>query len=170
MVALTYSLNLPSKETFFSGWSLGVCPCSFHSFLGNFKSLSYLFPLTAKDWALSNSFDEALILDPEGSVCECSTANIYMVRAETVIKPHQSLSYLQGVMGGVVEEMLAEEGFQLFEERIKVEDLKNAEEVFVTNSLIEIMPVQAVQENLLSSNRPITTRLQKLLSARMESS
>ena len=169
VVVLIDTHNPLSKETYASGWKLGVFPHSFHSLLGNYKSLSYLFPLAAKDWALSNSFDEVLILDPEGSVCECSTANIYMVRKEKISKPHRSLSYLQGVMGGVVEEMLAEEGFQLFEERIKVEDLKNADEVFITNSLIEIMPVRAVEEKSISSSRHVTTRLQRLLSDRMES-
>ena len=115
--------------------TLGIYPHKRESFLAEYKTMNYLFYLKAGEWAKKNGFDEAVILNADGSVSETNTGNILIIKNKTVIIP-ESKHRLSGIMEGKVVEGYKQKGFEILKKRIEPQDLSKEGTVFVTNSLI----------------------------------
>ena len=89
VAARPYTHRLSAKNA--PGLSLVTYPLPRRSPLADFKTLNYLFYLEAGRWAHGRGADEALILNPDGSVSETNTANILMVVGEQVVSPYRSM-------------------------------------------------------------------------------
>jgi para-aminobenzoate synthetase component 1 len=138
VMARPYTHRLENRPL--AGLRLGVYPQPRQTPLAAHKTLNYLYYLQAGQWAKANDYDEALILNPDGSVSETNTANLLLVRAHLVIRP-VSAHVLPGVMSQVVCQYLVEKGWQLEDRRIFPEDLFAGGEVLLTNSLMGAVPV-----------------------------
>ena len=114
---------------------LGIYPHRRMSFLADHKTMNYLFYLRAGEWAKENGFDEAVILNSDGSVSETNTGNLLIVKDKAVIIP-ESKHRLPGIMEGKVIEGYEQKGFEILRRKIEPQDLSRAGTVFVTNSLI----------------------------------
>ena len=122
--------------------------------LADYKSMNYLYYHLAGRWAASRSADEALVLNPDGSVSETNTANILLINDKTVympISPH----VLPGIMQNSVCEFLEKMGFQLKSRTIMPEELFEAEQVILTNALMGAVPVGSLD----GKNLPLRTGL-----------
>jgi para-aminobenzoate synthetase component 1 len=133
----------PDEKKYKEGSALVTFPHRRHGFLAAHKCANYLFYLAARDWARRQKADEAIILNGDGSVSECATANIFYRQGEAVCVP-QSPHYLVGVTEEQVKSILRKMGFPVSSVPTTVEDLLAADEVFVTNSLIGVMPMSRV--------------------------
>ncbi len=114
------------------------------------KSLNYLLYLLARQRAVEHGYDEAVLLNTEGQVCECAAANIFFFRRGRLQTPSLSCGLLPGIVREVLIECLGRTGEGVEEVAIGAEELTRCEEVFVTNSLLEIMPVASIGGKLFS--------------------
>ena len=126
------------------GLHLGIYPHKRESFLADYKTMNYLFYLKAGEWARKNGFDEAVILNADGSVSETNTGNIIIVQNKTVIIP-ESPHRLTGIMEKVVRNKYIQKGYRIIGQKIYPDKLINEiKEIFITNSLIGKVPVTSV--------------------------
>ncbi|MGL9769855.1 MAG: aminodeoxychorismate lyase [Sodalis sp. (in: enterobacteria)] len=90
--------------------------------------------------------DEALVLDSEGVVVECASANLFWRRGQEVFTPALHYAGVAGVMRRHVISLLPALGYVLTQVAVGPEALATADEVFITNSLLPIVPVKAIDE------------------------
>jgi len=105
------------------------------------KTLNYLNNVLAKIEAIDAGVEEAIMLNEQGYVAETSTENIFIVKNGAVATPHPSLGVLKGITRDVVVRIVKELGYPLEERSITVHELYNADEVFVTGTAAEVVPV-----------------------------
>jgi len=108
--------------------------------LADHKTLNYLYYFQAGRWAAAASGDEALVLNPDGSVSETNTANVLVVQGQTVIRPFSD-HVLPGVMEGAVCRYLEQCGYRIVRDKIQPRELLKADLVLLTNSLMGAVPV-----------------------------
>ncbi|MCK5199226.1 MAG: chorismate-binding protein, partial [Spirochaetales bacterium] len=126
------------------GLHLGIYPHKRESFLTDYKTMNYLFYLKAGEWAKENGFDEAVILNSDGSVSETNTGNIVIVQDQTLIIPESS-HRLIGIMENTVCHNYVQKGYSIIRQKIYPEKLiQEMKGTFITNSLIGKVPVTAV--------------------------
>lgn len=99
----------------------------------------------AKDEAIAAGFHDVLMLDYEGYVAETAAANIFFVIDGGVVTPLAD-RFLNGITRQTVLELARTLGLHAEERRLKPEDIVNAEEVFITGSATEIMPVYKIDD------------------------
>ncbi len=117
--------------------------------LADYKTLNYLFYFLAGRWAAARGADEALILNPDGSASETNTGNIILVRDKTAVIP-VSAHVLPGTMERPVLHWLAENGFAIEKRPVFEEDLLRADQVFITNALMGVVPALSLDGKRLS--------------------
>ena len=144
--ARSYIHRLEGKSD--QGQHLMIYPEPRQTPLAGHKTLNYLYYLLAGRWARESGGDEAVILNPDGSVSETNTANILVMRGKEVLKtvsPH----VLPGVMEKSVCRYLQQKGYQIREEKIQPEDLFSADGILLTNSLMGVVPALSLNGNKL---------------------
>ncbi|MFZ5995564.1 MAG: aminotransferase class IV [Thermodesulfobacteriota bacterium] len=149
----------PAPEKYNKGLAVEVFPYPRHSFLADHKSLNYLFYLAAREWAQKNGADEALVLNIDGTVSEGATTNIFYFKEGNIIRP-ESPHYLRGVMEGQVIRFLKKQRRAIVTMPTTVSMLLEAEEVFLTNSLLGVIPVARIGETTLPLEKPLSALLQ----------
>ena len=130
-----------------------------------YKTLNYAPPLLAKQAALRAGCDEAVLIDGSGSVLEASTANLFIVKNGALATPPADLPILPGVTRKAVLEAARECGVGARETTIKARELERAEEAFLTNAAVGVMPLARLNGRRISKagRRPITETVQKAL-------
>ena len=124
------------------------------------KTTSYLASILAKREAKERGADEALLLDPAGDVAEGATSNVFCVRGGELLTPPLDLNILPGITRAAVIGLAREAGVTVREERFGLAALASANEVFLTNSLMEVMPVRFVDDHAFSpAPGPVTQSL-----------
>lgn len=125
------------------------------------KSLNYLNQILARLEANLAGADEALMLNHEGYVCECSADNVFVVRSGEVWTPPAHLGILRGVTRDAVLELSRDLGIPAFERTFTLHDVYTADEVFLTGTGAEIGPVVWVDGRVIGSGKPgpVTLRL-----------
>ncbi|MEF8979676.1 MAG: aminotransferase class IV [Haloarculaceae archaeon] len=111
--------------------------------------------------------DEAIICDVDGYVTEGATSNLFFVDGGTLKTPSTSLPLLPGVTRDVVLDLAREEGLPIETGKYSVRDIREAEEVFATNTTWEVRPVTSVDGISLSVG-PMTRLLARLYEERIE--
>jgi branched-chain amino acid aminotransferase len=115
------------------------------------KSLNYLNNIMAKIQANNAGKPEALMLDSDGYVIECSGENVFAVRKGAILTPPAYLGSLEGITRQTVIELAVEMGISVSEERITLYDIYTADECFLTGSAAEIVPVSSVDGRMIST-------------------
>jgi para-aminobenzoate synthetase component 1 len=108
--------------------------------LADHKTLNYLYYHLAGKWAKKNQGDEALILNPDGTVSETNTASLVLINKNTAIIP-VSRAVLPGIMAKAVTRYLDHSGFKIKSQKVLPEELYLADQVWITNSLMGVVPV-----------------------------
>jgi branched-chain amino acid aminotransferase len=136
-------------------------------FLGRHKTTSRLAWDLAREEARAAGADEVLLLSTEGQVLEGSASNVFVVRAGgDIYTPPLSADILPGVTRAVVLELCSPLGIIVHEAPVPLEMLRWASEVFVTNSVQEILPLREVAGRAVPE-REITLRLIESYRARV---
>jgi branched-chain amino acid aminotransferase len=125
------------------------------------KALGYLENMLAHAEAVDDGSDEAILLNGDEYIAECSASNIFVVEAGRVITPPVEAGILPGITRRVIIDLAPSLGIKVVQEAVTVEMLLNAEEVFITNSVIEIMPIASVDGRTVGagSRGEVTKRL-----------
>lgn len=132
-----------------------TCPLARH------KTANFLAGIMAKQEAIHRGVNDALFLNTEGMVCEATVSNIFMVESGRVVTPSLQANILPGITRKKVLEICQEEGIPASEELFGTERLLKADEVFLTNSLMEVMPVSQIEDKGIGRTVPgkLTRRL-----------
>ena len=132
--------------------------------LSNLKTNNYLLNTLAIQHARQNGFDDALILNSRGNICEASSSNIFMVQKGVLFTP----SLMQGCVAGTKRRelltLLPGLGFQVEETIISKDQVFEMEEVFLVNAIRSIRPVICIDETYYT--RELTNMLVRLLNQR----
>ena len=131
------------------------------------KSLNYLDNLLARLEAKLEGADEAILLNEQGFLAEGSTSNIFLISDNTLLTPSRDSGILPGITREVVLELAPSLGLEAVEREIASEELLKADEAFLTNSLIEIMPLTQVSGQNIGSGKA-GVKSQRLIDAYKE--
>ncbi len=125
------------------------------------KSLNYLNNIMAKIEAIHAGTIEAIMLNSQGNIAECTGDNIFVVRGGQIATPPVSDGALIGITRGVVFELGAKLNIPVREAHLTRYDLMTADECFITGSAAEIVPVATVDCRPIGTGKPgpVTTRL-----------
>ena len=141
------------------------------------KTHNYLNGILARLELRVTDADEALMVDTDGHVTEGATSNLFFVRDNALRTPSLDGPILPGITRRVVLELAAEEGIPVEEGTYSPEEIRSADEVFLTNSTWELRPVETVDGLSIGDQEgsseaaagPVTTLLSRLFDARVES-
>ncbi len=125
-----------------------------YSPLSRIKSMNYLNYILARLCAKEGGCDEAILMNTEGRVSEAATSNIFLVKRRTIVTPSLDSGILPGVTRGVVIGIAKRLKLTVAEQRVSPSDLMNADEIFLTNSLAEILPVVRVDSRKIGDGSP----------------
>jgi para-aminobenzoate synthetase component 1 len=156
VTARSYTHRLTGKKH--QGLWLSTYPRPRHSPLADHKTLNYLYYYLAGKWAKNQGVDEALITNTDGSVSETNTANILLVFGKKVIRP-LSPHVLPGIMQEEVCKLLRDQCYEVEKEAVQPDRLFAADHVFVTNSLIGVVPVLGIDGKALNSSSDFCQRI-----------
>jgi branched-chain amino acid aminotransferase len=125
------------------------------------KSLNYLNNILAKIEAADAGVNEAILLNHEGNVAECSGDNIFIVHRGQVQTPTTSDGILEGITRKVIIELSGKLGIACVEKTLQRHDLYVADECFLTGSAAEVVPVTRIDGRTIGNGEPgpITRRL-----------
>lgn len=118
------------------------------------KSLNYLNNILAKIEANNAGVEEAIMLNAEGFVAECTGDNIFIVKGNQLLTPPLSAGALYGITRGVVLDLARETGLQTSEPNLTRYDLFNADECFLTGTGAELIPVVKIDGRTVGSGKP----------------
>ena len=118
------------------------------------KSLNYLNNILAKIEAVNAGADEAIMLNSQGHVAECTGDNIFVVRRGKLETPPVSAGALIGVTRQVVIELAVKRDMDVSEANLTRCDVWTADEVFLTGTAAEIAPVVNVDGRIIGSGHP----------------
>ena len=123
---------------------------------------NYVNSVMAKTEAQRNGFDEAILLDPEGYVTECSGANLFLVRNERLITPPTD-AILEGITRDTVFTLARDLGLEIYETRVSRDHLYVADEVFVCGTAAEVLGIAEIDSRRIGDGRPgrITKRIRE---------
>jgi branched-chain amino acid aminotransferase len=131
------------------------------------KTHNYLNGILARLDLGDSGADEAIMLDADGHVTEGATSNLFFVDGGQLKTPSTELDVLPGITRNVVLDLAREEGFPVETGQYTVETVREADEVFVTNTTWEIRPVTSVDGRDIERG-PMTTLLGKLFDEYVE--
>ena len=113
--------------------------------------------------AIAAGYDEALLLDLNGSVCEGAGENIFIVRYGTVVTNDERHSILMGITRDTVITIARDLGFPVEARALGIDELLSADEAFFTGTAAEVTPIRAVDDKQIGQGvrGPITEALQQ---------
>jgi len=114
----------------------------------------YLNSVLAKIESQKAGYEEAILLDDHGYVCEGSGENIFVVREGQIVTPPQTASILDGINRKSVMQIAADLGHEVVERNLARAELYLADEVFMTGTAAEMVPVREIDDHAIGNGRP----------------
>jgi branched-chain amino acid aminotransferase len=121
----------------------------------------YLNSILAKVEVTNAGYDEAIMLDAQGHVCEGSGENLFLVRDGVMYTPFPTDGVLEGITRDTVLRIAADEGIEARERTLARSDLVIADELFFTGTAAEIVPIREVDDHVIGEPGPVTRRIQQ---------
>jgi branched-chain amino acid aminotransferase len=157
MFIITDKIVLYPKELYQKGLAIVTVPTPRNipeALNPQIKSLNYLNNILAKIEAVNFNAEEALMLSHDGLVAECTGDNIFMIKDHTLITPPTSVGVLAGITRQCALDLAPKLGLKTKESHITRYDLFNANEVFLTGTAAEIIPVVSIDGRIIGSGKP----------------
>ena len=121
----------------------------------------YLNSILAKVEVTNAGYDEAIMLDAAGHVCEGPGENLFLVRDGVLYTPFPADGVLEGITRDTVLRIAADEGIEARERTLARSDLVIADELFFTGTAAEIVPIREVDDHAIGEPGPVTRRIQQ---------
>jgi branched-chain amino acid aminotransferase len=134
------------------------------------KSLNYLTSVLASIEARRQGADEAVLLNAQGLIAECTADNLFVVSHGRVLTPSVASGALAGITRNLVMQLLAQEGIEAVEAPLTPADAWTADELFLTGTGAEIVPVREIDGRPLPAARPVTERVRAAFTTYVEAS
>jgi branched-chain amino acid aminotransferase len=166
VVVIADKIQLYSAELYAKGMEIVTVPTTrnLHNALNPaIKSLNYLNNVLAKIEANNAGVEEAIMLNVQGFVAECTGDNVFIVRKGQLLTPPLSAGALHGITRGVVMELGRAEGWVVAEPEMTRYEIYTAEECFLTGTGAEIIPVVKVDGRVIGRGKPgpMTLKLER---------
>ena len=167
LVAMAQPVNPPPPKTYQEGASVALVSVrrNLRSAIDpRAKTGNYLNSVLALQEARARGAYEAVMLSHRDLVTEGASSNIFAVLGETILTPPLESGILKGITREVVFKIAEKGGFKAIEMPLTEDALKKADEVFITSSIREIVPIVLVDETQIGQGRPgrVVTRLREL--------
>ncbi len=164
IVVIASTISLYPAEYYENGLNVVTCATrrpTHDSLSPSVKSLNYLSNVMAKVEALAAGGQEGVMLNTEGYVAECTGDNIFVVKGGRISTPPVSAGCLDGITRKAVMELISKEGHELAEVNMSRYELYTADEVFLTGTAAEVVPVRTYDEREIGEGEPgpITRKL-----------
>jgi branched-chain amino acid aminotransferase len=157
VIIIADKISLYPPEFYDKGLQIITVPTvrNLHSALNPaIKSLNYLNNILAKIEANNAGCEEAIMLNAEGFVAECTGDNVFIVKGDELMTPPLSAGALYGVTRKTVLEIAAESGLKPSEPNLTRYDLFNADECFLTGTAAELVPVVKIDGRVIGAGKP----------------
>lgn len=157
IIIIAGKIQLYPPEFYQKGLTIVTVPTTrnLHSALNPaIKSLNYLNNILAKIEANNAGCEEAIMLNAEGYVAECTGDNLFLVKGRQLLTPPLSAGALYGITRGTVMELAQAAGLQVSEPNLTRYDVFNADECFLTGTGAEVVPVVKVDGRVIGNGTP----------------
>lgn len=157
VIVIAGKIQLYPPELYERGLEIITVPTTrnLHSALNPaIKSLNYLNNILAKIEANTGGVEEAIMLNAEGFVAECTGDNVFIVKGRHLATPPLSAGALYGITRSTVLDLAREAGLTVGEPNLTRYDLFNADECFLTGTGAEIIPVVKLDGRVIGTGRP----------------
>lgn len=166
VIVIADKIQLYPPELYERGLDIITVPTTrnLHSALNPaIKSLNYLNNILAKIEANNAGVEEAVMLNAEGFVAECTGDNVFIVKDRALSTPPLWAGALYGITRQTVIELAETAGLKVAEPNLTRYDLFNADECFITGTAAEIVPVVKIDGRVIGNGKPgaITRRLEE---------
>lgn len=172
IVIMAKPLQPPSADLYREGVSLTVAKTrrNLPSALNpQIKATNFLNNILAKREAIAAGSFDALLLNWESHLAECTVSNLFFVKAGCLCTPSLPCGILDGITRGIILTLAREEQIPAEEGQFTVAELRQADECFLSNTTMEVMPVTTLDGRPISTGKPgpLTRRLhQKFVTSR----
>ncbi|MBW8016623.1 MAG: hypothetical protein FVQ82_10575 [Planctomycetes bacterium] len=149
-------LNAYSDEFYEKGIAVTLCDYRQNSFdpLCGHKTTNYFSRLIALKEAHKKKTVESLWFTTDNKLAEGCVSNVFLVKDGTVYTPALDTPVLPGIARKTVVEITSKENIPLKEKQLFINDLLEADEVFITNSIMTVMPVVTVESHAVGDGKP----------------
>ncbi|MCF7669145.1 MAG: branched-chain-amino-acid transaminase [Verrucomicrobia bacterium] len=157
VIIIADKIQLYPPELYQKGLEIVTVPTTrnLHSALNPaIKSLNYLNNILAKIEANIAGVEEAIMLNSDGFVAECTGDNLFIIRNDTLLTPPLYAGALRGITRNVVMNLAEESGLKVFEPNLTRYDLYTADESFLTGTGAEIIPVVTIDKRKIGTGEP----------------
>ena len=157
IIIIAGKIQVYPAELYAKGMDIVTVPTvrNLHSALNPaIKSLNYLNNILAKIEANNAGVEEAVMLNAEGFVAECTADNLFIIKNGEVFTPPNSAGALYGITRQTVMELATQTGMKVSEPNLTRYDLFNADECFLTGTGAEIMPVVKIDGRVIGTGKP----------------
>jgi branched-chain amino acid aminotransferase len=167
IVIMTRPLKTPPPERYREGVSLIVAKTRRNlptALDPQIKATNFLNNIQAKREAIAAGAFDSLLLNWESHVTECTVSNVFFVRSGRLCTPALACGILDGITRGVILQLAQENQISIEEGRFELGALRQAEECFLSNTTMEIMPVTTLDGQPIGSGEPgpLTRRLHQI--------
>jgi branched-chain amino acid aminotransferase len=157
VIIIADKIQLYPPEMYENGMAIVTVPTvrNLHSALNPaIKSLNYLNNILAKIEANNAGVEEAIMLNAEGYVSECTGDNLFLVKGNDLLTPPLSAGALYGITRGTVMDLARDLGLKVSEPNLTRYDVFNADECFLTGTGAEVIPVTKVDGRVIGTGKP----------------
>ena len=157
VIVIADKIQVYPKEMYDNGMAIVTVATTrnLHSALNPaIKSLNYLNNILAKIEANNAGVEEAIMLNAEGFVSECTADNLFLVKGKQLMTPPLSAGALYGITRATVMDLGRAAGLQVSEPNLTRYDVFNADECFLTGTGAELIPVTKVDGRVIGSGKP----------------
>jgi branched-chain amino acid aminotransferase len=137
-----------TAQKYNEGFKAGIVSVrrSRQSVVSSMKSINYLLNVMARMETAANGMDEALLLNDDGYIAEGGGGNVFFVKDSKLVTPSPNSGIIPGVTREVIMEMADSLGISVSEGTVGIGVIRKCGEAFMTNAMIEVMPLVAVRD------------------------
>ncbi|MEO0416256.1 MAG: aminotransferase class IV, partial [Verrucomicrobiota bacterium] len=155
VVIIASTISLYPEELYENGLTMATCATrrpTHDSLSPAVKSLNYLTNVMAKIECIAAGAEEGVMLNSNGIVAECTGDNIFVIKNGKVYTPPLSAGILYGITRQTVIDIVRDLGYELIEGDLSRYDLYTADEIFLTGTAAEVVPVRKYDERLIGED------------------
>lgn len=144
-----------SSKKYQNGFRVCICPFrqNENSFFARLKTINYLLYRLAYLEAKDKGFDEAIILNNRGYIADGSRSNIFLVKDKEIFTPALECGCLDGITRRVIFDLAKKHNIRIYEGNFTLQDLYAADEAFLTNSLMGVMPLTSLERETIGKDK-----------------